>query len=324
MKEVLMMQGAHKIATVCADLKAGERVVIVTDFECARCGEIMAAACKALGAEVVMTVMEPVEVDGAEPPEAVALAMKTAQVLFLPVTQSISHSRATHEAVKAGARALSLAGFLPEMFYEGGINADFLALQPTCDALAARLERADKAELTTPGGTNMVFDLAGRPGNSHSCVPHTPGFTAVPNIEANTSPAEEGCEGLIVADAAVPNYRIGPLREPIRLKVEKGRIVDIQGGDQAQFLKERFAEHQDQAVYNIAQLAFGLNPESKICDRFLEMHGAAGTAHIGIGTSTFLGGTVRAPLHFDVVMYAPTLLLDGEKVIEDGKLLIEA
>lgn len=324
MQDVLMMKGAHKVATVCAGLRPGERVVVVTDFEAIRIGQTMAAACQALGAEVVVTVMAPVEVDGGEPPAAVAAAMKTANLLFLAVTRSISHSLATRQAVEAGARAVSLAGFIPEMFYEGGINADFLALKPQCDALASRLGAARRAELTTPAGTNMAFDLTGRPGNSHSGIVPERGFTGATNIEANISPVEGSSEGVIVADAAVPNYAIGPLREPIRLTVEAGRIVEIQGGEQAQFLKERFQEHRDAAVYNVAQLAFGLNPESKICDRFLECHGAAGTAHIGIGTSTFLGGTVKAPLHFDVMMYRPTLVLDGEKVIDEGRLLIQA
>jgi len=322
LREVLMMKGAHKIATVCAGLRPGERVLVVSDFEAAPIGQVMAETCHALGGEVAMTLMRPVEVDGGAPHEAVAAAMKAADLLFLAVTRSVTHSQATRRAVEAGARAVSLAGFVPEMFYEGGINADFEAIRPACDGLAERLGTARRAELTTPGGTNMTFDLTGRPGNSHSCIVHEKGFTGVPNIEANTSPAEDSAEGVIVADAAVPNYGIGPLREPVTLKVKGGRIISIEGGEQAQFLKERFEEHGDAAVYNVAQLAFGLNPKSRISDRFLECHGAAGTAHIGIGTSTFLGGTVIAPLHFDVMMYAPTLVLDGKKIIEKGKLLV--
>jgi leucyl aminopeptidase (aminopeptidase T) len=38
--------------------------------------------------------------------------------------------------------------------------------------------------------------------------------------------------------------------------------------------------------------------------------------------SSTLGGTTRAPVHFDAVMAAPTLELDGEVVLEDGEFTV--
>jgi 2,5-dihydroxypyridine 5,6-dioxygenase len=45
--------------------------------------------------------------------------------------------------------------------------------------------------------------------------------------------------------------------------------------------------------------------------------------HIGIGTSTNLGGTVKAATHFDAVMSRPTLPVDGEILIQDGVVLLK-
>lgn len=64
-----------------------------------------------------------------------------------------------------------------------------------------------------------------------------------------------------------------------------------------------WGEHDDPAVYNIAQLGVGMNPECRtFTGWFSNDHGVFGTVHVGIGTSSNLGGTIRAPVHFDAMM----------------------
>jgi leucyl aminopeptidase (aminopeptidase T) len=76
-------------------------------------------------------------------------------------------------------------------------------------------------------------------------------------------------------------------------------------------------------VYNIAQLAIGLNPEIlMLTGTWAQDHGAFGTVHIGIGTSANLGGTTKAAAHFDGMMYRPTLALDGDVLLEGGALTL--
>jgi leucyl aminopeptidase (aminopeptidase T) len=54
----------------------------------------------------------------------------------------------------------------------------------------------------------------------------------------------------------------------------------------------------------------------------LDDEGVYGTAHIGIGTSIVLGGEVMASMHYDAVMWEPTLEADGKVVLKDGEWLI--
>lgn len=107
------------------------------------------------------------------------------------------------------------------------------------------------------------------------------------------------------------------------MEVRAGSIVKITGGKQAEVLRRIWARQDHRSVYTIAQLAISLNPE---CTAFtgvwLNDHGAYGTMHVGIGTSASLGGTTQASLHFDGMMYRPTLRLDGEAVVEDGEVLL--
>jgi leucyl aminopeptidase (aminopeptidase T) len=46
MLEILMMKGAQKLIEKCANVQAGERVLIVTDFELQKLAEVLATAAK--------------------------------------------------------------------------------------------------------------------------------------------------------------------------------------------------------------------------------------------------------------------------------------
>lgn len=323
MKQVLMLRGASKLVDINANVQPNENVVVVTDYELVGVAEAMTAACYERGANVTMVVMQPTDNYGAEPSSAAAAAMKTADVIFTPVNKSITHSAAVLEALEAGARVLTLSDFTEDMLIRGGIEADFLSIQPLCDAVADKFTAAKTGRLSNKAGTDLTFSLEGRDGNSHSCVVRNPGeLSGSVNIEANFSPVEGTAEGVIVADASIPNYGIGVLREPVVYTVRNGAVVDITGGTQANQIAKIMADLNDPAVYNIAQIAIGLNPNANGVDRLLEAHGYLGTGHVGIGTSSNLGGHTRASLHYDCILWHPTVELDGEVIQKDGEVLV--
>ena len=83
------------------------------------------------------------------------------------------------------------------------------------------------------------------------------------------------------------------------------------------------AAQDDHWVYNVAQCAIGLNPQcTEFTGEMLNDEGVNGTIHIGIGTSSDLGGTVQARTHFDAIIRAPSVWLDDDLVIRDGEVLM--
>jgi len=318
-----MYAGASRILDVCAGLKPGEKVLILTDFLKESIARVLASAAMAMGAEPVIMVMPPREVDGQEPPETVAMAFKKADLILTPVAKSVTHTNAVKEAIAGGSRGIMLSAFVPEQLISGGVYADFEAQKPLCEKVARLLEEAVMAKLTTPAGTNLIMDLSGRKGNAHPGIARKPGqFTTVPNIEASTSPVEGKTEGILVGDGSIPYYDIGVLKEPVYMTVKEGRVVDIKGEAQAETISGIMAAQDDPNVYNIAQLAFGLNPKCVMSGIMLDDEGVYGTAHIGIGTSTLLGGKIKTKMHFDILMWKPTLELDGKVVLKEGEWLI--
>jgi 2,5-dihydroxypyridine 5,6-dioxygenase len=324
MKDLLPLKGARKLVGMCANVQDGEEVVIVTDFATWEVAQSVAAAALERTSLVNILVMPPRKIDAEEPPAPIAAAMKEADVVFTPVQQSITHTNANKAALGAGARGVMLTAFNPGMLIKGGIDADFQAIRPLCLRVGDLLAQGNDVHLTTPAGTDLRLSLKGRPGNAHSGVVRNPGeMTTVPNIETSASPVEGTSEGVIIADASVPYYGIGLLEQPVRFDVAGGYVTAITGGRQAEFLDRLLASQNDPAVYNIAQLSFGLNPHCPMDGVMLHDEGVYGTSHIGIGTSVMLGGVVKTLTHFDALMWKPTLTMDGEVVLRDGEWLID-
>lgn len=323
MDELLLLPGARKIVETCAAVQPGERVVVVTDYGKTRIATAVALAAAGRGAEVVVITMPPRALDGQEPPASVAAALRHCDVVFTPVTRSITHTQAIKDALASGARGIMLTAFVEDQLVGGGIDADFEALAPLCRRVAEILAKADAAHVTTPAGTDLRMSLAGRSGNAHTGLARRRGdFTTVPNVESSVSPLEGSAEGTIVVDASIPYYEIGVVREPVVMAVRNGAVADISGGDQARRISRLMAAQGDPNVYNVAQLAFGLNPHCPMRGVMLDDEGVYGTCHVGIGTSTLLGGVVKAKMHYDVLMWRPTLVLDGEVVLRDGDWLL--
>ncbi len=320
-----MEEGAKILVGDCAGVSSGEDVLIVTDAERFPVAQALCDEAGARGARATIVVCPPRSIDNEEPPRAVAEAMRASDAVFLPVTHALAHTQATRAAVSAGARVLSMTAFTTGQMQRGGLMADFRARKPLCDALAERLSLAREVRVSNKAGTELTFSVDGRAGNSHACVLDGPGFTAVPNIEANISPVEGTTKGILVVDGSIPYYGIGVMEEPVTFRIEDGFVREISGGRQADFLRALLAEQDDEWVYNVAQFAMGLNPECRdFTGEMLNDEGVNGTIHIGIGTSANLGGNVRAKTHFDAIIRAPTVWFDVEVIVRDGEMLLKA
>ena len=221
-----------------------------------------------------------------------------------------------------GSRGIALTQFDENMFIDSGVLADFPAAAPTCEKVGSILENAKEIHLTTSHGTDLKMSAVGRKSNSMTGMVESGEFAPVPTIEANVSPLEGSASGVIVANASIPYLGIGVLENNVVCTVENGNITSIEGGKEAEILREDLEEKDDPYVYNIAEIGVGLNPRCKFNGLMLEDEGVFGSVHIGIGSSITLGGTVKASCHYDLIMTGVTLVVDGQEVIKDGEVLV--
>ena len=326
MERCEIVRGINRLVHTCAGVKRGEKVLIMTDTQFpSHIPDLFALMIAELGAEPILIKMVTREHNGAEPPDAIAGAMKHVDVIFELTTIFVHHSKARQEAHKAGARYLYLGGITEELLSgPGAMDADFEAIAPTVEKIANLITHSDEIRVTASGGTDFRANIQGREGRALTGIVRSPGsFGAPPDIEAGVIPVEGTGEGTIVADAYA--VEIGLLSNPIRLEVQDGEVKRIGGvGKEAERLKHLLQSIGNPKVYQVAEIGIGLNPKAKMIDNILSAEGKAGTAHIAIGTTPGDRDVqlVQAGIHLDLVFWRPDIHLDGHLIIKDGELAI--
>jgi leucyl aminopeptidase (aminopeptidase T) len=314
--------GAVRLVEVNGRVEAGDPVVIVTDPEMERFATLVAEAAHAAGAVVTTCVIPVRGQDGQEPPDPVARAMAEAKVIFSPVRISITHTRAMRAALDAGARAILMTAYTDRILSSPALlETDFHAQAAVCHRLGNAFTKGKEVRLTSPRGTSLTFSIEGRTANVLTNVPDPGQLAPVPDIEVNVVPVTGSAAGTLIADASVPYLGIGILEQPIECTVEDGYITRMKGGDEAVRLETHLGLFGDKNCFNVAELGVGLNPNARLTGEMLEDEGVLGTIHIGIGTSHTLGGEIVAPTHYDLLMWEPTIVVDGRVVQRDREVL---
>ncbi len=262
---------------------------------------------------------------GTYPGKEVEERMKAADVVIAITTYSLTHTDARLNACSAGARVASMPMFTAEMLYPGGPMAtDYHEIDGETKKIAGLITKSNKARITSQGGTHIAFSLKGRKGLVDSGIFTVKGsWGNLPSGEAYCAPVEGTAEGKLVVE---PNW-YPDLKERMTLVFRKGYVTEIIGGgkigdDFRGLLDFRKKEEPYISRRNLAELGIGTNPNAKRTDNVLEAEKIRGTVHLAIGDNSHMGGKVSSDLHQDFIIPKPTLILDDETVMRDGKLLV--
>lgn len=323
--DILNAKAIRKIVETCAGVKEGEVVTIVTDPEKKWIAEQLAFICSQRGAEVLTCIMSPRQMHNEEIPEPVKAAMCKSQVVFAPTTFSIAQTTARRAARESGVRFINMPDYSMEVLQSQAFELDFKKNVPRVRKVAEALTKANLATLTSKSGTDFEVSLTGRTGLASLGMALSPGESASPpDVESAIAPVEGSARGILVINGSIPAPGIGLLANPVRVKVERGEITHISGGQEANRLERILREANSAAVYRIGELGIGLNPKAELIGYMLLDEGCEGTVHIGIGTNVGMGGEIRAPLHLDLIMKETSLFLDGKALIDKGVIILSA
>jgi leucyl aminopeptidase (aminopeptidase T) len=318
---------ARTIAESAINVKPGESVLLVTDYEVSPLIYFaIAGAVTAVGGVPAITVMDPLTVPGSEPPAAVAAAMLTADKVVNLCSRSISHSRAAHEVWLQRRRPFVIMPNLTEdMLLHGAATADYARVREITLTLVEELNAGTIIRVTSEAGTDITFDTTGRPFTPYYGIlepPHT--VTVFPGGECGTCPVEDSGNGVVVVDSYI--MEVGRLDQPVVWIVRNGRVVDIQGGREAQTLKRILETRGDEFSYNIGELAVGTNYAARRIGSALEDKEVYGDVHIAVGTGDAshlydYRPRYQSTLHLDGVLRQPTVTVNDRVVVERGLIL---
>jgi leucyl aminopeptidase (aminopeptidase T) len=322
MNRARALQSALALTNRALRLRPGEEVGVVVDDNTRHLAGVVVDAVHEARAEPVLLVMRPRGKAAEEPPRAVAAALASVDAAIMPVTFSMTHTRARTEASARGVRILSLNQSSEDTFESGVLDVDYDEIARQAGGLAAQLAHSKVARLESGRGAVMRIPIGGRKVNSNPGLCVEPGtFASPPCLEVNVGPHEDQAAGEVwVNGALVPG---GAVTEPFLATFRDGRIQrPVPGGDGGRW-QATLERHGDPNVFRVVELGIGLNPRARLGrGNNAENEGAAGAVHLGLGEGRSFGSTIRATTHSDMVITGASLWLDDECVIRDGRILV--
>lgn len=199
------------------------------------------------------------------------------------------------------------------------LNIDYQKLRKRQNKLKLYLDKAKEIRIKTDKGTDIKFDVEGYDSISADGDFREYGKGGnLPAGEVYIAPNEGKVNGKFVVDASSRNrFKTEITRDPIIIKVKKGAITKIEGGVEADLLKQSLKWAEEKAkyperVWKICELGIGMNQHAKVIGTTIIDEKVFGTAHIAMGSNYWFGGTIRTIIHLDQVFRDPQVYVDGK------------
>ncbi|MBW2975758.1 aminopeptidase [Candidatus Woesearchaeota archaeon] len=201
------------------------------------------------------------------------------------------------------------------------IDVDYKPLRAKHKEVKDILDPAKEINVRTEAGTDLYYNVDGMKAISVDGSYNEPGKGGnLPAGEVYIPCNSSKVEGKVVIDGSSRNHKHTTLiKKPITLKIEQGSLIGIEGGEEAKKLENTLKwaagrSKNPKSVYKVGELGIGLNPKAKIIGSTLIDEKTLGTAHIGIGSNYWFGGTIYAIIHLDQIFRNPEITVDGRKL----------
>jgi 2,5-dihydroxypyridine 5,6-dioxygenase len=256
-----------------------------------------------------------------------AIAALKASDLVLDL-MTLLFSPEQHDILSAGTKIL-LAVEPPEVLVR---LVPTLADRSRVKAAAARIAAAEGMHIISKAGTDLRAGLGEFPAISEYGFVDEPGrWDHWPSGFALTWPNERGAQGRIVIDRGdilLPQKCY--VSEPIVITVEQGYATRIEGGSDAELLSDYMASFKDPEAYAISHIGWGLQPRASwstlgLYDREatigMDARAYEGNFLFSLGPNNEAGGKRTTACHIDIPLRKCTVMLDGEDMVREGKVV---
>jgi len=312
-------------------LKSGETFAITADTESdPRVVEAVARAAFAVGAKpMAIWLASPLGVGKAADPmlpvKALSAALKESDAWVEFNNQWLLYSTPYEIATRENEnlRYLCLVGMNPDMMTRCLGRVDYPNLKVFQETIRDMTKKARHMKLTTPAGTNVEFDNdPTRPMICEVGYADTPGSHMLSG-QIGWSPIFDTINGVIAFDGSIVPP-VGLVKEPVKLHVQKGKIVKIEGGKDAVDYEAWLRSFNDPNMFNMAHVCYGFNPGAKLTGNILEDERVWGCTEWGVG---YVGPMLAPPKgipaasHSDGICLNTSVWLDGVQITDKGKIV---
>ncbi len=200
-------------------------------------------------------------------------------------------------------------------------DVDYKALAKKHQKVKSKFDSASEINVTTKAGTDLTFNVEGMTSIAADGIYNKPGMGGnLPAGEVYIPPVDKGVFGNVVIDVSLKTVKETVLvKNPVELIVENGDISLIKGEKEAELLQQSLNWAFERAkntwgIKRIGEFGIGLNDRAKPMGSTLIDEKVYGTAHVGIGSNYWFGGSVYALIHLDQVFKDPVVKVDGKKL----------
>lgn len=201
------------------------------------------------------------------------------------------------------------------------IDINYKPMQLEHEKIRKLFDETEEIHITTDAGTDIYYNIKSIKGIAADGNYTEAGSGGnLPAGEVYAPPNGKRVEGKVVIDGSSRNQtRTTLIKEPITLIIKDGSITEINGGKEAKELEGALEWAESISKYpgsirRICEMGIGLNPKAKLAGAMIIDDKVKGTAHIGIGSNYWFGGSIYAIIHLDQVFRNPKIFLDNKQL----------
>ena len=325
-----LRKDAELVVDVCMSVEQDDVVTIICDDEHREQADTVASVCVERGAwPVIMNNEAQVARGRADtrfpmaPPRNLHTAMTSSDEVIiltnLEWANRFAHVNAVRETCAANGKIASVEEGMGDWELTRGMIEE--ATRRARDAMAV-LEGKKLCRVTSEKGTDLTVSIEGRPALEVTPIKKRGQMMGPVPLWAEVAFAavEDRTEGTIVVDGVMLGIGLpGQVEAPIRWTLEGGRCTKIEGGSEADRLREVIAGVDGADV--IGEFAFGTSERSPFGSP--SEKGRLGTVHFALGDNhnAYPGGQNVSSLHLDGVVLDASLQIvdDGTWILRDGE-----
>ncbi|UCE37092.1 MAG: aminopeptidase [Thermoplasmata archaeon] len=302
---------------------SGERAMIICDQELSGIGQAFADGAVDCGLWTRLLMLDAKKIRKDVPKEVTEiLSTQKSDIIINLLRGSAEETPFRIKLIKMERRRRIRLGHCPgitiDMLTKGALalkDDEYKKMQAFSDKLIHELMDAESLEIISPSGTELYMSVKDRDFFTDTKLDwKTVKWMNLPVGEVIVAPVENSLNGKLVCEKAIGG--VGLIKENLEIEAGEGKAKKVTSKDKGVLKRVKKALGTDSWSNTIGEFAFGLNPNARVCNEFLETEKIKGTCHIAFGNnSDFPGGKNLSFNHMDFLISKPTV----EVTKRDGK-----
>ncbi len=314
----LLEKAVNKILFECLNLQLGESLLVITDENNGKLGQLFLRKARAGKIESYLLKIPPVKLTEVDRSQIIRRFVVNTDAVIIATSPALVHSKIIAHACHNGRRVICLNS-TDISILEKALNSDYSFVAHASQKIADIFSIGKIVEIKTRLGTDFTFRISRHKGNiNHGCAKNAGEFGILPAGEAYVVPDKNSVNGIIIIDGSIPE--IGLVHSPLKLYVKNGFVSQMSGNGIINEVRRRIKPFGKNGR-NIAEFGLGTNPAVKLTGSSVVDEKKLGTAHIALGNHLFEGGSTANKLHLDMIFLKPTVVIDGRPLMISGKIV---